>query len=371
MIKKCPFCGADIEESARFCLYCMQSLIEKEQLFPLPQKAPKRKLLPIFAFTMILTIVCSGGQLALQMATSPPKPSVTNSAHTPAAAVTNSAHTPVAAVTENYVAPSCTKKGSYDEVVYCSVCREELSRTQKTVDKTSHTFNQKRTSSHYLKSPASCMTPAIYYYSCACGTKGTNTFENGPLAPHVFDQKNTDPSYLKDPASCTEPATYYYSCACGIMGDTAFAHEESLRHTFSSTWDWNEDYHWHPATCEHVSEISDYSPHVYGENGEDNFCSFCGRETHVSVREIHLNYDSLTMAVGDTETLIATITPPNATEQGVTYRVSDPSIVTVDADGTVTAVGVGTANISVCSDESILVKATCTVTVNPKPSPTP
>ena len=28
-MKKCPFCGADIEENARFCLYCMTSLTEK------------------------------------------------------------------------------------------------------------------------------------------------------------------------------------------------------------------------------------------------------------------------------------------------------------------------------------------------------
>ena len=29
-MKKCPFCGAEIEENARFCLYCMTSLEEKQ-----------------------------------------------------------------------------------------------------------------------------------------------------------------------------------------------------------------------------------------------------------------------------------------------------------------------------------------------------
>ena len=29
-MKKCPFCGADIEDTARFCLYCMEPLTEKK-----------------------------------------------------------------------------------------------------------------------------------------------------------------------------------------------------------------------------------------------------------------------------------------------------------------------------------------------------
>ncbi len=35
-------------------------------------------------------------------------------------------------VKENVVDPTCDKKGSYDEVVYCAVCEEEVSRTKKT-----------------------------------------------------------------------------------------------------------------------------------------------------------------------------------------------------------------------------------------------
>ncbi|MBR4193318.1 MAG: InlB B-repeat-containing protein [Oscillospiraceae bacterium] len=47
-------------------------------------------------------------------------------------------HTAAAAVQENYVAPSCTAAGSYDEVVYCATCGEELSRTTKTVAALGH-----------------------------------------------------------------------------------------------------------------------------------------------------------------------------------------------------------------------------------------
>ena len=40
-------------------------------------------------------------------------------------------HTPAEAVQENLIAPTSTKDGSCDEVVYCSVCHTEISRTAK------------------------------------------------------------------------------------------------------------------------------------------------------------------------------------------------------------------------------------------------
>ena len=54
-MKKCPFCGADIEESARFCLYCMQSLTEKEQISSYQKKKPQW-LLIIAAISLIQLI---------------------------------------------------------------------------------------------------------------------------------------------------------------------------------------------------------------------------------------------------------------------------------------------------------------------------
>ena len=47
-------------------------------------------------------------------------------------------HKPQSAVTENRVEATCDTDGSYDEVVYCSVCNTELSRIQKTITKLGH-----------------------------------------------------------------------------------------------------------------------------------------------------------------------------------------------------------------------------------------
>ena len=48
-------------------------------------------------------------------------------------------HTEAAAVEENRIEATCTEEGSYDSVVYCSVCDAELSRTNMTIDKIAHT----------------------------------------------------------------------------------------------------------------------------------------------------------------------------------------------------------------------------------------
>ncbi|MDE6302630.1 MAG: hypothetical protein K2M36_03470, partial [Clostridia bacterium] len=47
-------------------------------------------------------------------------------------------HTHGEAVRENEKAATCTQEGRYDEVVYCSVCQEELSRTPKTTNNIAH-----------------------------------------------------------------------------------------------------------------------------------------------------------------------------------------------------------------------------------------
>ena len=50
---------------------------------------------------------------------------------------------------------------------------------------------------------------------------------------------------------------------------------------------------------------------------------------------------------GDTATLTATVQPSNATNQNVTWSSDKPDVATVDAAGKVTAVGAGTATITV------------------------
>ena len=57
-------------------------------------------------------------------------------------AVFEHVHTPGAAVHENEVAATCTTGGSYDEVVYCTECKAEISRTAKTIAALGHDWGE-------------------------------------------------------------------------------------------------------------------------------------------------------------------------------------------------------------------------------------
>jgi hypothetical protein len=68
------------------------------------------------------------------------------------------------------------------------------------------------------------------------------------------------------------------------------------------------------------------------------------------------------MSVGDTQTLTATITPSNATNQSVTWSSSNTSVVMVSTSGVVTAKAAGSATITVTTSDGGKT-ATCAVTV--------
>ena len=83
----------------------------------------------------------------------------------------------------------------------------------------------------------------------------------------------------------------------------------------------------------------------------------------VSVTGVTLAPASLTMDVGDTETLTATVSPADATDKTVTWSTSDANVATVDANGKVSAVAPGTATITVTTTDGGKT-ATCSVKVN-------
>ncbi len=56
-MKKCPFCKAEIEENARFCLYCMKTLNEKEIIQPNQKKKSWLPVILIGALLLALLLV--------------------------------------------------------------------------------------------------------------------------------------------------------------------------------------------------------------------------------------------------------------------------------------------------------------------------
>ena len=53
-----------------------------------------------------------------------------------------------------------------------------------------HEFNQQLETEEYLKSPGTCTDYEVYYYSCACGAKGTETFEGTSKGEHDYEYKS-------------------------------------------------------------------------------------------------------------------------------------------------------------------------------------
>ncbi len=88
-----------------------------------------------------------------------------------------------------------------------------------------------------------------------------------------------------------------------------------------------------------------------------------GGSATVPVTGITLNKDQLEMTVGQTETLVATISPGNATDKALNWSVMDNRIVAVDANGGLTAKSTGTTKVTVISIMYPEIMASCQVTV--------
>ena len=94
--------------------------------------------------------------------------------------------------------------------------------------------------------------------------------------------------------------------------------------------------------------------------GKSSTCTVKVSTKVVAVTSITLDKTSLSMKVGETETITATVNPGNATDKSVTWGSSDVSVATV-SDGKVTAKKSGTAIITAKSGSCI---AECTIAVS-------
>lgn len=86
----------------------------------------------------------------------------------------------------------------------------------------------------------------------------------------------------------------------------------------------------------------------------------------VPVKRIKLNSKKIKMTLGEKQSINASVSPENATYPGLIYKSMDESVVTVDEEGIITAVGIGTAIIKIKSVDDESISASCQVTVSEK-----
>ena len=92
-------------------------------------------------------------------------------------------------------------------------------------------------------------------------------------------------------------------------------------------------------------------------------CSVTVNAKPIKVTSITLSDTSINLTKGSTKALTATVSPSNATEQGVTWSSNSSTVASVSTSGLVTAKKTGTATITATAKDGSGIKTTCTVKV--------
>lgn len=83
----------------------------------------------------------------------------------------------------------------------------------------------------------------------------------------------------------------------------------------------------------------------------------------ILVSGISLNTSSMTLLIGSSRRLSATVAPSNATNNKVTWSSSNPAVLTIDQNGNIKAIKAGVATITASSSDGTNLSASCKVTV--------
>jgi len=133
----------------------------------------------------------------------------------PQTAVPAMGHRPIEAVRENEIAATCAANGSYDSVVYCFICKYEISREKITLDATGDHFYETETE----RVEPTCTEDGYCVTVCVCGAEERTVI--GALG-HDFDATVTEPT-------CNEHGYVCYVCHCGYRYYAD--HGDALGHT--------------------------------------------------------------------------------------------------------------------------------------------
>ena len=204
-------------------------------------------------------------------------------------------HIGAAAVRENETAATCTTDGSYDEVVYCTDCHAEISRTKNITKALDHDWGN-----WVVTKPATSSEDGEEQRKCMRDPSHVETKIIPALThTHQYSEVVKD-EYIKTVATCTEPAVYYKSCECGETSTDTFTSGNALGHDFI-VLQHDENQHWKKCSRCDVTDIK--SDHDY-DSEQDNVCNVCGYNRGI--------------APGHTHTLIKVDgTPATCTEEGV------------------------------------------------------
>jgi formylglycine-generating enzyme required for sulfatase activity len=115
-----------------------------------------------------------------------------------------------------------------------------------------------------------------------------------------------------------------------------------------------------------VTALTSGTTAVVVTTADGGYTATCTVTVGASVTGVMLDKTALSLTVGASETLVATIAPVDAVNQALSWASSNTAVAIVDSDGLVTAIAVGAADITVTTADGTKT-ATCAVTVTPLP----
>ncbi len=161
--------------------------------------------------------------------------------------------------------------------MYTDFCSEPVTMTL-TVGESSSTVSGYSSSHTHSWATTYSKDENAHWYNCtAANCPITKNSDKKGYSTHTYDQKNTSSTYLKSAADCENAAVYYYSCVCThfVNGEnaTTFTSGDSLGHNWSDEYSHDENYHWHECLNDNCpvtdnSKKDGYEEH-YGEDDGD------------------------------------------------------------------------------------------------------
>lgn len=219
---------------------------------------------------------------------------------------------------ENRVEASCEEQGSYDEVIYCTECREELSRETIHTPALGHNWNDGK-----VTTEATCTEEGEKTFTCTrCHETRTETI---PALGHSYEDVITAPT-------CTEQGFTTHTCSvCGdVVVDT---YVDALGH------DWDEGTVITPVTDEADGEIK-------------YVCKRCGEE-RTEILSLHYDLTAENTTIKLSGTLYKYTGAERKPTPTVTFTASADAVektLVKDTDYTVSYkdnVNVGTATVTI------------------------
>ncbi len=108
--------------------------------------------------------------------------------------------------------------------------------------------------SAHLGGTATCTEQAV------CGVCNQ---KYGQLLEHSYTERSD--SHKASSATCLEPARYYYTCACGAKGQQTYEKGEALGHSLQQTYSRDDISHWYACGNAGCTERTEEAAHTYGD----------------------------------------------------------------------------------------------------------